>query len=148
MTGVAPTIDTSDVLPLLAALKSVDKELRVNTNRRLRQAAGDASRGLVPLLRAAGASSPTPQAALVARTVRIRSDRIPAVQLGGSRGVGHRRTPAGRLVWGSEGGGRNFAAASGGSYWIAPTVDRYARAGALEPYRAAVAAILHDAGVL
>jgi hypothetical protein len=148
MTGTHPTIDTSDVLPLLEALRGVDVELRRNTNRRLRQAAGDASRGLVPILRGAGAAATTPQAALVARTVRVRSDRLPAVQLGGSRRVGRRGTPAGRLVWGSEGGGRNFAAPSGGSYWIAPTVDDYARRGALEVYQRAVAQILHDAKVL
>jgi hypothetical protein len=148
MTGVAPTIDTSDLLPLMAALKGVDTELRQNTNRRLRQAASQASSGLVPILRGAGTSAVTPQAALVARTVRVRSDRLPSVQLGGSRRVGHRKTPAGRLVWGSEQGGRNFAAPSGGSYWIAPTVDSYARRGALETYRTAVAQILHDAKVL
>lgn len=148
MTGVSPTIDTSDLLPLMAALKSVDKELRVNTNRRLREAAGAASSGLVPLLRAAGARAQTPQAAIVAQTVRVRSDRLPAVQLGGSRRVGRRKTPAGRLVWGSEGGGRNFAAPSGGSYWIAPTVREYATRGALETYRAAVIQILSDARVL
>jgi hypothetical protein len=148
MTGVAPVVDTSDVIPLLAALKSVDKELRVNSNRRLRQAAGTASQGLVPLLRAAALSAQTPQAALVARTVRVKSDRVPAVQLGGSSRVGRRGTPAGRLVWGSEGGGRNFQAPSGGSYWVQPTVSDYARRGALETYRAAVAAILSDAGVL
>lgn len=148
MTGVTTTIDTSDVLPLLAALRGVDAELRRNTNRRLRQAAGDASRGLVPILRGAGAGAATPQAAIVARTVRVKSDRLPAVQVGGSRRVGRRRTPAGLLVWGSEGGGRNFAAPRGGSYWIAPTVDDYARRGALEAYRRAVAQILSDAKVL
>ena len=107
-------------------------ELRQNTNRRLRQAAGDASRGLIPELQAAASSSATPQARIVAASVRIKSDRLPAVQVGGSRRIGHRRTPAGRLLWGSEVGGRNFAAPTGGAYWIAPTVDSYARRGALE----------------
>ena len=148
MTGTHPTIDTSDVLPLLAALRGVDKELRQNTNRRLRQAAGDASRGLIPELQAAASSSATPQARIVAASVRIKSDRLPAVQVGGSRRIGHRRTPAGRLLWGSEVGGRNFAAPTGGAYWIAPTVDSYARRGALEAYRRAVAGILSDAHVL
>lgn len=146
MTTVA--IDTTDVIPLLKALNQVSAEVRVNANRRLREAAGECSRGLVVELGAAAARSATPQAALVARTLRVSSDRVPKVQVGGSRKVGSRKTPAGLLVWGSERGGRNFAASSGGAYWIAPTVSAYSRTRAVQTYQAAVAAILRDAGVI
>lgn len=142
-------IDTRDVIPLLKALQGVSKELRVASNRRLREAAATCARGLVVDLRSAADHSQTPQAALVARTLRVKGDRIPVVTVGGSRRVGSRRTPAGRLVWGSEHGGRNFAAPPNDSgYWIAPTVDRYARGSAVDTYRAAVASVLRDAGVL
>jgi hypothetical protein len=144
--GVA--IDTRDVLPLLKALNGVERELRQNANRRLREAAGECARALIVDLQAAAASSPTPQAVLVARVARVSSDRVPAVKLGGSRRVGHRRTPAGRLLWGSERGGPRFAAARGGSYWIAPTVTRFSRGPAQDTYRRAVTSILSDAGVL
>ena len=147
MAGV--TIDTRDLLPLMRALGQVDRELRLNSNRRLREAAGACSRELVGELRGAAASSPTPQAALVARTLRVSSDRIPKVIVGGSRRVGSRKTPAGLLVWGSERGGRNFVAApSSSGHWIAPTVSRFASSSATDTYRAAVAGILKDAGVL
>jgi hypothetical protein len=142
------TVDTSDVLPLLKALNGVSAELRQNANKRLRAAAGDCARGLLPELQASAARSATPQARLVASTARVSSDRIPVVQLGGSRRVGRNKTPAGRLAWGSERGGRNFAAAPGGNYWIGPAVDAYAQGRAPDVYRAAVAGILADAGVL
>lgn len=142
-------IDTRDVLPLLKALQGVSAELRKNANRRLREAAGECSRGLIVELQAAAARSQTPQAAIVAASLRVSSDRVPTVMVGGRRRVGSRRTPAGVLVWGSERGGRNFTAPQGGAgYWISPTVDRYARGPAVDRYRAAVASILKDAGVL
>ena len=142
------TVDTSDVLPLLKALNGVSAELKQNANKQLRAAAGDCARGLIPALVASAASAPTPQARLIAQTARVSSDRVPVLVLGGSRRVGRNKTPAGRLAWGSERGGRNFAAPPGGAYWIAPAVDAYGRTRALDTYRGAVAGILADAGVL
>lgn len=142
------TIDADALIPLFRALNQVDAELRRNTNRRLRAAAGECARGLVGELRRAASSSPTPQAVLVGRTVAVSSDRVPAVKIGGPRQVGHRRTPAGRLLWGSEHGGRTFVASPGGAYWIAPTVETYNRGPAPAIYLRAVASILSDAKVL
>lgn len=142
------TIDASELFPLMKALQGVDAELRRNANKRLRQAAGECARGLVGELRRAASSSPTPQAALVGRTVAVSSDRVPAVKIGGTRAVGHRKTPAGRLLWGSERGGRTFAAAAGGSYWIDPTVKAYNAGPAPAVYLSAVVGILADAKVL
>lgn len=143
------SIDTRDVLPLLDALKTVSADLRRDSNRRLREAAGECSRQLIAELQIAAAASPTPQARLVASTLKVGSDRIPLVRVGGSRRVGHRKTPAGVLVWGSERGGRTFVASpSGAGYWIAPTVKRFSSGRAVQTYQAAVAGILRDAGVL
>ena len=146
--GQTISVDTRDVLPLLKALQGVEAELRSNANRRLRSAAGECARELITELQAAAGRSPTPQAALVARVAKVSSDRVPAVKLGGSRRVGHRRTPAGRLLWGSERGGAKFAASPGGSYWINPTVERFSSSRAADTYRAAVLGVLSDAGVL
>lgn len=143
-----PAIDTSEVLPLLDALRGVEREVRSNANKRLRQAARECAQGLVLELRAAGAQAPTPQARIVARTARVSPDRIPVVQIGGTRAIGRRRTPAGRLVWGSERGGPTFGAPYPGEYWIAPTAAAYARTGAPAAYQRAVIGILRDAGVL
>ena len=148
MPSNAVTVDTSDLIPLMKALNGVSAELRANANKRLRAAAGDCARGLIPELQASAARSATPQARLVASTAKVSSDRVPVLVVGGSRRVGRNKTPAGRLAWGSERGGRNFAASPGGNYWIAPAVDAYGRSGALDNYRAAVAGILSDAGVL
>lgn len=142
------TIDTSELFELFKALGKVDAELRQNSNKRLRQAAAECARGMIGPLRSAASSSPTPQAVIVARTARLRSDRVPAVQVGGPRGVGHRKTPAGRLLWGSERGGATFGAPPGGPYWIDPTVRAYQSGPAAGVYLAQVVGILSDAKVL
>ena len=77
----------------------------------------------------------------------IRQGRTVSVAIGGGTAVGSRGTPAGQIVWGSEHGGTNFDAPRGGSYWIAPAVDRYAAGGAQGVYLAAVNEILRDAGL-
>ena len=140
-------IDTSDVLPTLKALQRVEKDVRQNANRRLRQAASTCAGGLVSALRLQAALAATPQARIVAETARVKSDRVPSVTVGGGQGVGRHGTAAGVLVWGSERGGRTFAAPTGGSYWIGPAVDRYSRGPAVEAYKRAVAQILSDAGL-
>ena len=141
----AITVDTRDVLPLLRGLQGVQADLRRNANAELRAAAATTAAGLVTRLRLAGDASSTPQAALVASTVRVKSDRVPAVSIGGPRRVGHRRTAAGVLLWGSERGGRNFP---GGGHWIAPTVEEFKAGPAADAYYVAVAAILRKYGVL
>ena len=93
-------------------------------------------------------SSATPQAAIVADSIRIKRDRLVSVSIGGTKRVGSRGTIAGAILWGSEHGGVNFDAPHGGSYWIEPAVKRYAAGGAQGAYLAAVNEILRDAGVL
>lgn len=103
-------------------------------NKELRQAAGNlVDHGLIPsLILAAGAASP--QAALVAPSVKRRSDRVPVVVAGGSKRVrpntrSKRRVTAGDVFFGAEhGGGRRpttqqFPAWTGKTgYWFWPTV--------------------------
>ena len=145
-TGV--TCDTSGLVPLLKGLGSVEKSLRDESNVRLRNAAGVAAGELQRQLVQSAGSSPTPQAALVASTARVRRDRLVSVAIGGAKRVGSRGTAAGALLWGSEHGGRNFTQPSGGSYWIEPAVRRYSAGGAERVYLSAVNQILRDAGVL
>jgi hypothetical protein len=104
-----------------------------DANRELRQAAGGVADSLVPVLvLAAGMASP--QAALVAPSVRRRSDRVPVIVAGGSRRVrpstrSGRRVTAGDIFFGSEFGGgrrpstRQFPPWVGTTgYWFWPTV--------------------------
>lgn len=146
--GGSVTCDTRDLIPLLRGLGKVEKSLRDESNVRLRNAAGQAAQQLASRLRQSAGSSPTPQARIVADSIRVRRDRLVSVAIGGTKRVGSRGTAAGAILWGSEHGGTNFQAASGGSYWMQPAVAHYAASGAQGEYLAAVNAILRDAGVL
>lgn len=145
--GTTITYDTSEVFDLLKRLNAVSTDLRRTANGRLREAAGLAARELVSELQS-GAGG-TPQAGIVASSARVKSDRVPAVSIGGSRRVGSRGTPAGEILWGSERGGRNFAAPhNGAGYWIDPAVKRFRASGAVDIYTAAVVDVLQANGVL
>ena len=89
----------------------------------MRAATANASRALGDALATAAHGSPTPQAALVAGTIRPAAD---GVAIGGSAPVGHRGTPARELVFGAEHGGAiHFGAPyNAGGYWIAPTIQK------------------------
>jgi hypothetical protein len=141
------TCDTRGLIPLLRGLAKVEKSLRDEANVRLRNAAGQAATGLISELRQSASSSPTPQARIVADSLKVRRDRLVSVQVGGTTSVGGRGTAAGAILWGSEHGGPNFQASRGGRYWILPAVQRYAAGGAQGVYLAAVNEILRDAGV-
>ena len=145
---VAPEFDMRDVLKVLERLRGVQADLRTETNRELRAAAGRTAQGAADRVRAAGMAAATPQAALVARTVRVRNDRLPAIQIGGRTRVGRNGAPAAALLWGSERGGRNFPPGPGGPYWIEPAVRSYEQGPALAEYRQAVTQILSRRGLL
>jgi hypothetical protein len=142
------TYDGRDLIPLLKGLGQVEKSLRDQSNVRLRNAAGSAATALSSQLRQSAGSSPTPQARIVAETIKVRRDRLVSVVIGGTARVGSRGTPAGAILWGSEHGGVNFTQPHGGDYWIQPAVAAYAAGGAQGVYLAAVNEILRDAGVL
>ena len=147
MAGESITVDTRDIEPLTRALAEVAASLGSEANTRLQNAAGQAATQLLAALKQSAASSPTPQARIVAESMTVRRGLSVSLAIGGGLGVGSRGTPAGALVWGSEHGGQNFDAPRGGSYWIAPAVDRYKAGGAEGVYLAAVNEILRDAGV-
>ena len=142
------TIDESGLIPLMRGVGKLEADLKDRTNGRLRDAAGVASTQLVSSLRAAASSSQTPQAALVAQSIKVRRDRLVSVAIGGRQRVGSRGTSAGAILWGSEHGGRNFDAAIGGSYWIAPAVDKFRTGAAERLYLEAVGKILGDVGLV
>jgi hypothetical protein len=66
---------------------------------------------------------------LAAESVKATSDRVPSITMGGSRGLGHRKTPAGSIFFGAEFGGgmrpttRQFPPHLGQhGYFIWPTI--------------------------
>lgn len=123
MAGVNQRVEVSGLNETLRAFNAYGK----NANKELRAAAGAEVNRIVPaIVLAAGATSPT--AVLVGPSVRRRSDRVPVIQVGGSRRVRPRTRPgrrvtAGDLVFGSEfGGGRNPT-----THQFAPWVGRRGR---------------------
>ena len=145
--GVGITVDADGLTPLLRGLGRVEKGLRDETNGRLRDAAGRGASALLVELRTSAGSSATPQARIVADSMRVRRDRLVAVAIGGRTRVGSRGTAAGAILWGSEHGGTHFQAPRGGDYWIAPAVDRFRQGAAERLYLEACNAILRDAGL-
>lgn len=128
-------VEAEGVRETVRAFSGIEKDLRKEANAELRAGAKKAAAELVTRLVSAAGSSPTPQARLLADTVKVKSDRFPTVTIGGTKKVGRHGTPAARLQWGSERGGANFGAPAGGSYWIAPTVAAYATSGAIAVFR-------------
>ena len=150
--GLALEID--GLQETLKAFRQLDADLRAEANGELRDAADHCASGLVVALVSAASSSATPVAARVARSIKVKRDRIPVVYIGGASKVGTgKRGHAGALVWGSEQGPKgdinHFAAAPNpGGYWIAPTVARFGEGPALDTYRRAVGTIMRKHGLL
>lgn len=144
-------VDPQDLRNLLRALSKLERDAQAD----VREASLAIATDLAGELRRAARLSPTPQAELVAQSVRPRRDRVVSVEVGGSRKVGRPyravrhtaagkrttrqvRAAAGTLLWGSETGsregtdrqgrryrGRFVAPEHRGGYWIRPTVERY-----------------------
>ena len=120
----------------LAALKALPADASVE----LRDASRRIAQTMQGRIRSAAVAEGG-QAAAVAKTVRARRDRLPVVVAGGTRRVGRHRTPAYRLLFGSEFGmnqrsgwyarpryassvGRQYKPHRGrASYWFFTTVD-------------------------
>lgn len=68
------------------------------------------------------------QAAAVASTAKAARDRVPVVQVGGTKRVGRRRKPAWKLLFGSEFGSNTYTQfprrhVGTAGIWIFPTID-------------------------
>lgn len=106
----------------LAALRKLPKD----ANDELR----DASKRLAELMAGrarAAARADSRQAALMAATVRAARDRVPVVQVGGTRRVGRNRVSAFKMLFGSEFGSnrlKQFRPHRGRKgYWFFPLVE-------------------------
>ena len=146
------SIEVEGLTETLKAFQTLEREFaRPAANVRLRDAAGRCASGLVDeLVRAAG-SSGVPVAPRVARSIKVKRDRIPVVSIGGATRVGRYGGAAGSLVWGSEQGPKgavnHWGVPAGPGYWIAPAVKQYGEGGAVTTYRRAVYEVLRDSGL-
>lgn len=141
-------IDVEGLTETLRAFKGLEADIRRQANGELRKAAGECASGLVDALRASASGSGVPVAPRVASSVKVKSDRLPSVAIGGNKRVGIRGGRAGALVWGSEKGGKHFGVAKSSGYWIKPAVDRFKANDAIRIYRGEVAAIMRRYGLL
>lgn len=146
------SVEIDGLLETLKATQGVERALRSEVNAELRGAARTCAGRLVEWLKAAAAACGVPVAPLVARSIRVKSDRIPVVSIGGARRVGRHGTYAGVLAWGSEQGPKGapnrFAVAPKlAGYWIGPTVARFGASEAVLIYRRAIFDILHRYGL-
>lgn len=126
----------------LAAFRRMPREA-TTTLRERSQAIADSLAGKV----AAAASGDSPQSALMASTVRSVRDRVPAITAGGTARVGSRRTPAYKILFGSEFGSSRWPQfrphVGKGSYWMLKTVTAN-EAEVAGQWREAAAQITHD----
>jgi len=135
---MGPTIEVDGLFQTLEAIKGLQADLRKDANAEIRVAGREAAEHLAADLRVAASSGP-PVARRVAAAIRTKSDRVPTVIIRGTQRVGRRGAIAAKLVWGSEGGGTNFAAPKNAAgYWIAPTVKRFESGEALTIYKRGV----------
>lgn len=120
--GLVLTLRVDGVWQTLAAFRRLPKE----ANNALRDASERIAQTMASRVRSA-AEAEGRQAALMARTVKVRRDRVPVVQAGGATRVGRRRKPAYKLLFGSEFGSnrlRQFKPHVGrGSYWFFRSIE-------------------------
>lgn len=96
-TGITVKVHIDGARETVAAFRRLPKE----ANDELRNASGRIAQAMTGRIRAA-ARAEGRQAALVAGTVKVSRDRLPAVQAGGTRRVGRKRAPAYTLLFASE----------------------------------------------
>lgn len=146
------SLEVDGLLETLKAFQGLERDLRSSANGELRDAADQCARGLVAELVAAASSSGVPVARRVARSIRVKRDRIPVVSIGGGYRVGVRGGTAGSLVWGSEQGPKgevnHFGVPPSSGYWIAPAVKRFGEGRAVDAFRRAVVDVQRKYGLL
>jgi hypothetical protein len=96
--GLTITVQIDGATETLKAFRELPRQ----ATDRLRDAAVELAGDLLPAVKSAARSDRSPQAALVATTVKVRRDRIPVLVAGGTKRLGVNRAPAYKLLFGSE----------------------------------------------
>lgn len=120
-TSITVTVQLAGLREGLAKFRTLPKEAADE----LRDASGSIATALVAFAQIA-ARTQGRQASLMAPTVKVVRDRVPAIQAGGAKRVGRRRVPAYELLGGSEFGSnrfRQFRPFRADGYWFFPVAD-------------------------
>lgn len=109
----------------LRAFRDLPKE----ASEELRKASLDLAESLATSIRVAAGSDRAPQALIVAQTLKVKRDRVPVLEVGGTKRIGRNRVPANRLMFGAEFGSnrhKQFHKRHTGSTgsWFFGTVER------------------------
>lgn len=117
------TAHAEGVRETLAAFRGIPKE----ASEAIRVSSGVIAGKFAAAVQSAGRAEGH-QAALVAATVKPARDRVPVVTAGGAKRIGSRRTPAWKLLFGSEFGANTFTQfprrhVGTKGIWIFPTID-------------------------
>lgn len=109
----------------LAAVRALGKEAEAA----LRDRAFKLGEQLAQSIARAAASDKSPQTRIVAATLKVKRDRLPVLEVGGTKRIGRNRVPAYALLFGAEFGSvqyRQFHKAHQGKAgsWFFPTVER------------------------
>lgn len=109
----------------LDALKALPKE----ANAAIRDASKELAQSLATKIKLAAGRDRSPQARLVASTLKVKRDRVPVIEVGGTKRIGRHRVEAHELLFGAEFGSHRFKqfhkrhTGTTGS-WFFPTVER------------------------
>ena len=113
-----PQVTIENVDSLIRTINKFPKQLQ---NELRDGSVEDANRILLPALRQAAFSSPTPIARSLVGAARPQRDRLGAkVKIGGASRPTRSGAPVYEVIMGSEHGGPTFAAPAGGKYWALP----------------------------
>lgn len=119
------TVSIPDVRKILKAFRDLPKEASAE----LRKASGEIAKHIAEVSKSYARTDRAPQSRLLEPTIKVISDRVPAVQAGGSSRIGSRRTQAYNLLFGAEFGSDQhdqFRRAWNGKngYWFFPSVEK------------------------
>jgi hypothetical protein len=150
-TGTA-TVELEGIFETLKAFQGLERDMRSEANAELRAAARTCATVLAGHLARSAAASGVPVAPRVARSIRVKSDRIPVITIGGTAKVGRTGAQAGKLVWGSEQGPKgdvnHWAVPPSPGYWIAPAVRAFQGDQSIEIYKRAIVDLERKHGLL
>lgn len=88
----------------LAAFRKLPKE----ASAQLREDSMKLAETLASSVRVAAGADKSPQAAIVAGTLKVKRDRVPVLVVGGTKRIGRNRVPANRLMFGAEFGSNRY----------------------------------------
>lgn len=88
----------------LAAVRDVGK----NAEAALRERAGELGKKLAASVTSAAKRDKAPQARIVATTLKVKRDRLPVLEVGGTKRIGRNKAPAHTLLYGAEFGSNQY----------------------------------------